>query len=264
MKQLFQSDDSIVYQELDSVDDPELYSEDDVVEIFIRANSGGTVLGKSDLLFALLTSSWEEADEKMEELLEDLNNTGYNFSRDLVLKTCLTLLRKGAAYNVTKFRDENTRQSIIDNWTDIAEAIKDVKDFLWGKTYIRSHKALTSYLTLIPVIYFRYHYKSNWHSVQGLDNYILRTLISGALSGSPDNLIDKCSDVIDEKQNFIVDDIFDTIRAEGRSLEISRDTIFDQYYGSKHIHLFFNIWYKDFNYHPSFQNNSPQVDHIFP
>jgi hypothetical protein len=31
-----------MYQELDSVDHPEAYQEDDVVEIFIRANSGGT------------------------------------------------------------------------------------------------------------------------------------------------------------------------------------------------------------------------------
>jgi hypothetical protein len=48
------------------------------------------------------------------------------------------------------------------------------------------------------------------------------------------------------------------------NLYIARETIFDQYYGSKNIHLIFNIWYKDFNYHPSFQNNSSQVDHIFP
>ena len=261
---VFQTDESIVYQELDSVDNPELYSEDDVVEIFIRANSGGTVLGKSDLLFALLTSSWEEADEKMEELLEELNNTGYGFSRDFVLKTCLTLLRKGAAYNVTKFRDETTRQNIIDNWQDIAAAVKDVKDYLWGRTYIRSDKALSSYLVLIPLIYFRYHYKQKWHTVKGIDNYILRTLITGCFSGSPDTLIDRCTAVIDEKKDFIVGDIFDVIRAEGRSLEITRESIFEQYYGFKNIHLFFNVWYKDFNYHPSFQNNSPQIDHIFP
>jgi len=35
-------DEAITYQELDSIDNPSLYSEDDVVEVFIRANSGGT------------------------------------------------------------------------------------------------------------------------------------------------------------------------------------------------------------------------------
>ena len=39
---------------------PTLYTEDDVVEVFIRANSGGTKLGKSDLLFSLLAfHRWE-------------------------------------------------------------------------------------------------------------------------------------------------------------------------------------------------------------
>jgi hypothetical protein len=261
---VFQTEENIVYQELDSVDKPNLYTEDDVVEIFIRANSGGTVLGKSDLLFSLLTVSWEDADEKMQELLDELNRTGYGFNRDFILKTCLTLLGKGAAYNITKFRDEATRESIVANWDRIASAIKDVKDYLYGKTYIRSDKALPSYLVLIPIIYFRYHYEDKWRHAKGIDDYILRTLISGAFSGNPDNLIDKCTREIDAKQDFVVNDIFGVIRADGRSLEIARETIFDQYYGSKNIHLIFNIWYKDFNYHPSFENNTPQVDHIFP
>ncbi len=91
-------------QELDGIDDPEAYRVDDVVEIFIRANSGGTKLGKSDLLFSLLASSWDAADGEMETLLEDLNQGGFAFDRDFVLKSCLTILGKGARYEVSKFR----------------------------------------------------------------------------------------------------------------------------------------------------------------
>ncbi|MEG9298386.1 DUF262 domain-containing protein [Mangrovibacillus sp. Mu-81] len=261
---IFTSDETLIYQELDSVDNEEAYTEDDVVEIFIRANSGGTVLGKSDLLFSLLSASWSESDEKMEELLEDINNTGYKFNRDFVLKTCLSLLDKGAAYNVSKFRDETTREAISDKWDDIANAIKDVKDFLYGKTYLRSDKALTSYLGLIPVIYFRYHFKNQWNSVKKLDEYILRTLLTGAFSGSPDTVIDRCIDAIKKSQDFKVDDLFDAIRRSGRNLQIGEETILELSYGSKNIHLIFNLWYKDFSYHPAFVNNQPQVDHIFP
>lgn len=261
---IFTSEETLVYQELDSVDNQEAYTEDDVVEIFIRANSGGTVLGKSDLLFSLLSASWSESDEKMEELLEDLNNTGYKFNRDFVLKTCLALLDKGAAYNVSKFRDETTREDISNKWDDIANAIKDVKDFLYGKTYLRSDKALTSYLGLIPVIYFRYHFKNKWANVKMLDEYILRTLLTGAFSGSPDTVIDRCIDTVRKEQDFKVDELFDAIRRSGRNLQIDDETILDLSYGSKNIHLIFNLWYKDFSYHPAFVNNQPQVDHIFP
>ncbi|MCP5421178.1 MAG: DUF262 domain-containing protein [Gammaproteobacteria bacterium] len=260
----FSQDENIAYQELDSIDEPDAYDENDVVEIFIRANSGGTKLGKSDLLFSLLTSSWEEADLAMEELLETLNKTGYQFDRDFVLKTCLTLLDKGARYEVGKFRDGKTKEEIIGSWDKITAAIKDVKDFLYGKTYIRHDKALPSYLALIPVIYFRYHFPSKWPKVQRLDDYLLRNLVAGAFSGSPDNLIDKCVKTIRDDQDFTVSHVFDAIYADGRSLEISPDLLLSLNYGSKELHLFFNLWYKDFNYQPAFQNNEPQVDHIFP
>ncbi len=35
-------------------------------------------------------------------------------------------------------------------------------------------------------------------------------------------------------------------------------------YGSDSIHMLFNLWYQDFNYTPAYENNFPQVDHIFP
>lgn len=261
---IFQTDENVIYQEIDSVDNPNKYNEDDVVEIFIRANSGGTPLSKSDLLFSLLASSWEESDDKMEELLEELNKTGYKFNRDFILKSCLTILNKGAAYNVNKFRDETTKDNIITKWDEISKAIKDVKDFLYGKTFIKSDKALPSYLGLIPLIYFRYHYKNKWKTSNNLDDYILRTLLSGAFSGTPDNLIDKITKHIDNATDFDVNEIYGVIRANGRSLDVTKETILNQSYQSKNIHLIFNLWYKGFDYYPSYENNLPQIDHIFP
>lgn len=264
VKEVFTASENIVYQELDSIDAPDMYSEEDVVEIFIRANSGGTILGKSDLLFSLLSAVWEEADERLEELLTDLNKTGYKFDRDFVLKTCLTLLGKGAAYNINKFRDDSTRMTIIDRWDLIADAIRDVRDFIYGKTFIRSDKALSSYLVLIPLIYYRYHYKDKWLTAIDIDEYILRTLLSGSFSGNPDYLIDQCTRQIDEDGDFFVKRIFGVIREAGRSLEITENSILEQHYTSRNIHLIFNMWYRGFNYHPSYANNSPQLDHIFP
>jgi hypothetical protein len=79
----FKMDEAVTYQELDSIDNPTLYTEDDVVEVFIRANSGGTKLAKSDLLFSLLNAAWEVADQEMEDLLDSLNKHGFAFDRGL-------------------------------------------------------------------------------------------------------------------------------------------------------------------------------------
>lgn len=266
IQQVFCNNEVISYQELDSVDNPDTYTENDVVEIFIRANDGGTKLGKSDLLFSLLTSSWEDAEENMEELLEELNKNGFAFGRDFILKTCLTLLGKGARYDVDKFRDGQTKEAIVTNWESISNAIKDVKDFLVSKTFIRSDKALTSYLALIPIIYYRYKYPEEWKkdNKASIYKYLLRTLITGAFGGTPDSLIDKLIKEIDQLKAFNEKEIFAEIRDDGRNLEITPEVLLSKYYGSKDIHLIFNIWYKGFNYQPSYVNNLPQVDHIFP
>ena len=263
--QVFKTEERIVYQELDSVDYPELYSDDDVVEIFVRANSGGTPLGKSDLLFSLLTSEWEEAEEKMEGLLKELNKEGYAFTRDFVLKTCLTLLNTGASYKVEKFRHPAVKEEMIRRWADIENSIKSVKDFLYGQTYLRSKKALKSYLTLIPLIYFHYHYKSQWDSLRHLDNYILKTLLAGSFGGSPDGLIDNCIKEIKESGDFNTKKIFNVILSSGRSLEISKEDLLNQNYSKRNdLHLLFNLWYKDMNYCPSYSGNELNIDHIFP
>jgi hypothetical protein len=260
----FVGDDIVTFQELDGIDSPDTYKVDDIVEIFIRANSGGTKLGKSDLLFSLLTASWDDADGEMEALLEGLNKGGFEYDRDFVLKSCLTVLDKGARYEVEKFRDGKTKEEIITEWEKIAAAIKDVRDWVVAKTYIRTGKAMPSYQALIPLIYFRYHYPEKFKLAGGLQEYLLRTLITGVFGGSPDNLIDKIVRSIQDAKDFVLPDVFGAIRADGRSLELTSEVLFEQYYGSRTIHLFFNLWYKDFDYSPASDENGPQVDHIFP
>ncbi|MCE9553882.1 MAG: DUF262 domain-containing protein [Planctomycetes bacterium] len=260
----FKMDEAVVYQELDSIDNPKLYTEDDVVEIFIRANSGGTILGKSDLLFSLLSVKWNFANEKMEELLESLNRHGFAFDRDFVLKTCLVVFGQGARYEVDKFRKAGVREDIEGNWDRVSESIQDVLDYLREKTFIRCDRAIPSYLVLIPLVYLRYHYKEAWRAAQKVDDYVVRCLLTGAFGGQPDNLIDALTKTIAESSHFDVKAAFAAIRSQQRSLELTEDRFWQMGYGSKTIHLLFNLWYRDFNQTPAYDNNMPQIDHIFP
>lgn len=260
----FHSDDGIAYQELDSIENKDLYTEDDVVEVFIRANSGGTKLGKSDLLFSLLTSTWDMADKEMEELLSLLNQHGFALPRDFILKTCLTLLDQGARYEVDKFRKPGVRETIESNWEQISAAIRDVMDFVRGKTFIRCDKAMPSNLVLIPLIYVRYHFPQSWSQIKDVDRFLLRSLLAGAFSGTPDQLIDDLVAKIKQIGGFEINEIFEVIRSKGRSLELTEDRFWLLGYGSDTLHLLFNLWYRDFNYTPAYENNLPQVDHIFP
>lgn len=260
----FKIDEAITYQELDSLDNPKLYTEDDVVEVFIRANSGGTRLGKSDLLFSLLQAGWDEADERMETLLAKLNRHGFAFDRDFVLKTALTLLHQGARYEVEKFRKEGVREELSNKWDQISDALEAVLDFVRGKTYVQCDKALPSYVVLIPLVYFRYHHPTEWKSAKSLDTYLLRASLTSSFSGNPDNLLDAIVKRLQGLQTFDVNEVFGAIRSLGRSLELTEDRLWQMGYGSDSIHLLFNYWYRDFNQTPSYENNLPQIDHIFP
>lgn len=264
VRRTFTSDEAITYQELDSIDNPTLYTEDDVVEVFIRANSGGTRLGKSDLLFSLLSATWEVADEKMEDLLGALNAHGFAFDRDFVLKTCLVLLGEGARYEVSKFRKAGVREQIEEKWDAISNAIKEVVDWVRGKTFIQCDKALPSYLVLIPLIYLCYHYRNAWSRAANVDVYLLRCLVAGAFSGQPDSLLDALTNAAAESRTFDTEEVFNVIRTQGRSLELTEDRFWLMGYGSNTIHLLFNLWYRDFNHTPAYENNLAQVDHIFP
>lgn len=262
----FHSDDGIGFQELDSIENESLYTEDDVVEVFIRANSGGTKLGKSDLLFSLLAAEWETADQGMEELLDQLNSHGFAFPRDFVLKTCLTLLGQGARYEVSKFRKPGVREQIESKWDRVSEALRDVLDFVRSKTLIRCDKALPTNLVLIPLVYLRYHFPQAWKDAQaqGADTYVIRASLAGAFGGVPDQLIDEIVKTLDNLKRFDLAEVFGVIRRKNRPLEIAEERFWAMGYGSDTIHLLFNLWYPAFNYTPLFESSLPQVDHVFP
>jgi hypothetical protein len=174
------------------------------------------------------------------------------------------LLDKGARYEVQKFRAEGVREEIEEKWNDIATAVQDVLDFVRSKTFIQCNKAMPTYLVLIPMVYLRYHFPVAWKKARDLDTYLLRCSLAGAFGGQPDNLIDALVKSFSAHQNFRVDEAFGVIRNQNRTLELTEERLWQEGYGSKTIHLLFNLWYRDFNYSPSYDNNLPQIDHIFP
>ena len=270
MHEIFTRQEIISYQELDSVDNKDLYKENDIVEIFIRANSGGTILEKSDLLFALLTANIEDIEERLEELITDLNGNGYKFTRDIILKICLTVIGAGARYDVNKFRSDNNIEQINTNFDKIAEAIQEVKDFIYEKTYLKCDKTLSAYTPLIPLVYLRYHYKDEFDNAvkNGLSTWLLKVILTGAFSGTSDALVDSLVKNIDENKKMNFDAIDNIFRNKNKAIEITDEVLLSLSYKSENsrrkLYLVFNIWYNNFNFNPSFSGNKPNIDHIFP
>jgi hypothetical protein len=94
--------------------------------------------------------------------------------------------------------------------------------------------------------------------------YLLRCLLTTAFTGQPDTVIDGLTRKMRDQQAFDLSEAFGVIRSANRSLEITLERLWQMGYTSDTIHLLFNLWYRDFNHTPAYENNFPQIDHIFP
>lgn len=136
----------------------------DVLDIFVRVNSGGTILSKTDLLFSTVVARWEDAREEIDGLVKEINNIGekYKFSNDFIMRTCLYLLDQPIALQVDTLK--NSANIIEQKWNAISESIKKTIELFKELGFCDEN--ITSYNAIIPIIY--YVYKSG--DIKNLEN----------------------------------------------------------------------------------------------
>jgi uncharacterized protein with ParB-like and HNH nuclease domain len=118
-----------------------------VLNIFIRMNSGGTPLSYSDLLLSVATAQWKNlsARDVIGDLVKEMNQqgSGFNFSKDLVLKGGLMLSDIGAVgFKVENFNKENMLR-LEGNWSNIKDSLLLASRLLAGRSKIASASVLS-------------------------------------------------------------------------------------------------------------------------
>jgi uncharacterized protein with ParB-like and HNH nuclease domain len=271
VKNLFSEMELIYYYPIDSTIG-KIIDYEEILEIFIRANSGGTILSKSDLMFSLIKLSWDDAEEEFEDLLKVMNKQGgFYFSKDFILKASLVLLDKSAKYAVDKFKGdagEQNLKTIKNNWTKIVDSFRWMKDFL---TYaqINSDDTLPSYNSLIPIVYYAYIHNNKPKSPKtkyNIQTWLYKALLNGNFRGQSDRVIDNCTDLI--KQHSRIDyfpfkELEDNMKNKlNRVVDINLNII------DANVYLILNLVYlfnkQVTNFQPVLNGNSPEIDHIFP
>ena len=128
---------------------------DSVLDIFVRLNSGGTVLSKSDLLFSTIVSHWDKARDEIDKLLAEINKSGegYKFSNDFIMRTCLYVLDMSVTLKVETFKKESVLK-IKNNWENIRKTIKDTVDLL--NEFGFNSENIISYVAVSPMVYYRF------------------------------------------------------------------------------------------------------------
>lgn len=127
---------------------------DKVLDIFVRVNSGGTVLSKSDLIFSTLTANWLEARDLIDSLIKNINrsNKKFSFNNDFIMRTMLYVTDLPIQLKVDSFKANVPK--IKDNFPKIEDAIKTMVLLIEESGF--SNQNITSYNALIPIVYFIY------------------------------------------------------------------------------------------------------------
>ncbi|MCW4045222.1 MAG: DUF262 domain-containing protein [Candidatus Bathyarchaeota archaeon] len=269
IKKLFAENDLIFYYPIDSVS--KRYTYDEVLEIFVRSNSGGTILSKSDLMFSLIKLNWETAEEDFEDLLNSLNRQGaFIFDKDFILKTALVWSGKGAKYEVAKFKGpegEKTLEYIRSDWENLEKSFLWLQDFL-DYARITSDEVLPSYNSLIPIVYFAGVHDCKTASPKvkhNMQTWLYKVLLNGNFSGQADRAIDNSAEVIYDESTvdyFPYRELEETMRKLRRKVDVDSLIIDSNHYLVLNIVYLFNN--QILNFQPKLNGNTPEIDHIFP
>lgn len=162
---------------------------DDILKIFIRVNSGGTILSKTDLLFSTIVATWEDGRDEIETFLKDLNlkGDGFNFNNDFLMRSCLVLSDLPVLFKVKSFKSKNV-QLLKDNWENIKSALLKTVDLL--ESFGFSGSVLTSQNAIIVIAYYFMKGGDNSEtSKQGIKRYLLHALLKNVYGGQGDQII---------------------------------------------------------------------------
>ncbi|MDY3726094.1 MAG: DUF262 domain-containing protein [Candidatus Enterosoma sp.] len=128
---------------------------DEALDIFVRVNSTGRKLSKSDLLFSTLIDGWKDGKDNIENLLKTMNSKGdhFQFTRDYLMRLCLVLV--GANVNLKiESLTQDTIKKIRDDWPHINKSLDALSSLL--ASIGMCHENLTSYNATMPLAYFIY------------------------------------------------------------------------------------------------------------
>lgn len=270
-----------LYEAVHASESLHMYEETDqdverVLDIFIRVNSGGTVLSYSDLLLSIATAQWKERDARaaIHGLVDALNTTGagFSFSQDVVLKAGLMLAGiQDIGFKVKNFGSAN--MAVLDReWDAIGNSLKLAVALL--SDFGLSDATLAAKSVVIPVAYYLHKRQLDdsfrtavtHRSDRGLiRSWVLRSLIARGIWGSGlDTLLRDLRTVIDEHgaSGFPTVELERTMALRGKSLAVTDelvDDVLDLSYGGARTFAVLAMLFDHVD-----TRNQFHVDHVFP
>ena len=250
---------------------------DKVLDIFVRVNSGGTVLSYSDLLLSMATNQWKglDAREEVRSLVKTLNSNGsrkFDFTKDTILKAGLTIVElPDIGFKVSNFT-ENNMAKMEAGWESIKSALIIAASLL--AIYGFEEVSLTADSVLIPLAYYiaRRKLMDSYVTSSGdaadrltIRQWVMRSVMKRGIWGSGlDTLITKLRDTIRAHgaHQFPTEEVEAAMIGLGKSLqfdEVEITELTQLKYGAARTFVVLAMLYPGLDLSKAFHE-----DHIFP
>lgn len=133
---------------------------DEILDIFVRTNSGATPLSKPDLLFSTIISKWPNAREEFDEFIKFINlcndqSKRFKFDINFLIRSIMYMYEDiPVTLSIKNFRKLDIDKLKL-QWDDIKKAIIEARNLLLSFGFEDSN--IASYNAIMPIIYYIYH-----------------------------------------------------------------------------------------------------------
>jgi len=253
------------------------------LSLFIRRNSGGVPLKRSEIIFSQLAVYWEEGHPKEEieeyqlELANEFGKYGFGFSKTFLVRALLMLADERPSFRVENFSSE-TIGKMEEVWRNEAfkSAIGGAVNLIAEERKL-SKKCLGSSNLLLPVIYFFYKNRLRpgvcpEEAAREME-YFLTVMVCQRLSTTVglETWLRRAQDVLRDQpaSEFPARDVLQEVGRSGVSADLDRDRLCELIkeveFGNAQVDLLLTKLYDGCRMSGEITGDgSIQVDHFFP
>ena len=142
--------------------------QDDALEMFVRFNSGGKPLRKSEITMSILEAYWPSAKTEFGKILVDSYD---GFGTDFIIRSALMLYGDVVKSNINKQIAENLKN----DWNGFKKSLKNLEKML-KEMKIDVSRFSSSWNVLLPIIYYIYYNPEHNKNINGVRAYLLRAI----------------------------------------------------------------------------------------
>jgi hypothetical protein len=142
--------------------------QDDALEMFVRFNSGGKPLSKSDITMSILEAYWPSAKTEFGKILTDSYD---KFGTDFIIRAALMLYGDVVKSNISK----KIADTLKNDWGKFKVSLTDLEKLL-KKMKIEVDRFSGSWNVLLPIIYYIYYNPEYEKNIKAIRAYLLRAI----------------------------------------------------------------------------------------